>query len=140
VLPGTWGRRLGAFHSLDIPFFLGTDTLEGVLQSLLFTRQNEQGRKALSAAMMDYAASFARTGNPNRQGSGLLEWVPWTNQPGAPRFIVLDAGQRALALSMSDTELTDEGVLAGVKAELPEPLRSQTLDYLSQSHMPAGVR
>jgi para-nitrobenzyl esterase len=139
-MPGNWGRRLGAFHSLEIPFFLGTDTLEGVLQALLFTRQNAPGRKALSGAMMDYLAQFARTGNPNRPGSGLPEWAPWTNAPGAPRSIVFDATADASRISMSGIELTDEGVLAAVSAELPEPLRTRTLAALSTEHTPSGVR
>lgn len=29
-LPGNWGARLGSFHSLEIPFFLGTDTIDGL--------------------------------------------------------------------------------------------------------------
>jgi para-nitrobenzyl esterase len=140
VLPGSWGRRLGAFHSLEIPFFLGADTLEGVLQGLLFTRRNEPGRKALSAAMMDYAASFARTGNPNRPGSGLPAWDPWTNVPGAPRLLVLDADEKATKIAMSSLELTDDGVMQSLQAELTEPLRSQVRAYLVKSHMPAGVR
>ena len=140
VMPGNWGRRLGAFHSLEIPFFLGTDTLEGVLQGLLFTRQNAPGRKALSAAMMDYLAQFARTGNPNRPGSGLSEWTAWTNTPGAPRCIVLDASADAARISMTNTEVTEEGVLDAVHSELSEPVRTQTLEYLQQSHTPSGVK
>jgi para-nitrobenzyl esterase len=139
-MPGSWGRRLGAFHSLEIPFFLGTDTLEGVMQSLLYTRQNEPGRKALSAGMMDYLAQFARTGNPNRPGSGLPEWAAWTETPGASRCMIFDATADAAAISMTDTELTDEGVLAAVSADLAEPLRTQTLEYLQKSHTPSGVK
>jgi para-nitrobenzyl esterase len=140
TLPGPWGRRLGAFHSLEIPFFLGTDTLESVLQVVLFTRGNEPGRKALSAAMMDYAAQFARTGSPNRTGSGLPEWKPWTNAPGEQKLMILDANSRATALHMSTLELTDQGVLDAVRTELAEPLRSQVLAALNKSTMPAGVR
>jgi para-nitrobenzyl esterase len=139
-MPGNWGRRLGAFHSLEIPFFLGTDTLEGVLQVLLFTRQNAPGRKALSGAMMDYLAQFARTGNPNRPGSGLPEWAAWTNVPGAPRSIVFDATADAARISMSGIELTDDGVLAAVSSDLPEPLRTRTLEALSTEHAPSGVK
>ncbi len=45
---------------------------------------------------------------------------------------------KALALRMTDTELTDEGVMAEVQA-LPEPMRSRVSAFLDQSHMPAGV-
>jgi para-nitrobenzyl esterase len=139
-MPGNWGRRLGAFHSLEIPFFLGTDTLEGVMQGLVFNRLNQPGRKALSAAMMDYLAQFARTGNPNRPGSGLPEWTAWTQAPGSPRCIVFDATAGAAAISMTSAELTDEGVLAAAGSELAEPVRTQTLEYLQKSRMPSGVR
>jgi para-nitrobenzyl esterase len=140
TMPGNWGRRLGAFHSLEIPFFLGTDTLEGVLQGLLFTRANEPGRKALSAAMMDYVAQFARTGDPNRQNSGLPEWKPWTNAAGEEKLMILDANNTSTMLRMSTTELTDEGVLDAARTELAEPLRDQVLSALEKSKMPAGVR
>jgi para-nitrobenzyl esterase len=139
TLPGTWGTRLGAFHSLEIPFFLGTDTLEGVLQTVFFTARNEPGRKALSDAMMDYVAAFARTGDPNRPGSGLPAWSPWNNDQGAEKCMIFDARDDSRSLAMSPTELTDQGVMdsAGL---LPEPLRSETLRYLSLSRMPAVVR
>ena len=139
-MPGNWGRRLGAFHSLEIPFFLGTDTLNAVMQSFLFTRQNAPGRKALSAAMMDYLAAFARTGNPNRPGSGLPEWPAWTPTPGSPRGVIFDATAEAAAISVSSTELTDEGVLADIRTDLPEPVRTQTLEALQKSRMPSSVR
>ena len=69
VLPGNWGRRLGAFHSLEIPFFLGTDTVNGVMGWFFFSRRNEPGRRALSAAMMASIAHFIRTGDPNGPGA-----------------------------------------------------------------------
>jgi para-nitrobenzyl esterase len=139
-MPGNWGRRLGAFHSLEVPFFLGADTVNGVMQSLLFSPQNQKGRKALSAAMMDYLAQFARTGNPNRPDSGLPEWTAWSETPGAPRGIVFDATADTATISISNTELTDEGVLASLNADLPEPVRTQTLEALQKSHMPSGVK
>jgi para-nitrobenzyl esterase len=138
-LPGNWGTRLGAFHSLEIPFFLGTDTLEGVLQLLLFTHRNEPGRKALSSAMMDYLAWFTRTGDPNRPGSGLPAWTPWTNLSSAEKCMIFDARGDSAALAMSPIELTDQDVMDSVAA-LPEPLRSQTIQYLEASRMPATVR
>jgi para-nitrobenzyl esterase len=139
TLPGNWGARLGAFHSLEIPFFLGTDTLDGALQLLLFTHGNEPGRKALSSAMMDYLAQFTRTGDPNRPGSGLPAWAPWTNVPGVEKCMILDARGDSAALTMSPIELTDRDVMDSVSA-LSEPLRAQTLQYLDASRMPATVR
>ena len=139
-LPGTWGRRLGAFHSLEIPFFLGTDTLNAAMQLILFTRQNEAGRKALSNAMMDYVARFARTGDPNRSGAGLPAWTPWVNDRGAPKCIVFDVHGDKPAIAMTSDELTDDGVMDALKAELSEPVLGRTLEYLAASRMPAGIR
>jgi para-nitrobenzyl esterase len=142
VLPDAWGRRLGAFHSLEIPFFLGTETLEGVLQLFLFTRQNEAGRKALSRDMMGCVARFVRTGDPNKSASGGDDprWMPWTNAPGAPKCIIFDARGSAPAIAMSDVELTDAGVMNSLRDTLPEPLRGQTLKALEESKLPASIR
>jgi para-nitrobenzyl esterase len=152
-LPGNWGRELGSFHSLEIPFFLGNDTVAGVFQLFLFNRQNEPGRKALSAAMMKYLARFARTGNPNMPGEALgggvpaeaasgelPSWEAWSALPGGPRSIVFDARGDAPAIAMTDEELTDEGVMASVSADLAEPLRTRTLQLLERSTLPSGVR
>ena len=139
-LPGRWGRRLGAFHSLEIPFFLGTDTLNAAMQWILFTRQNKAGRKALSNAMMDYTAGFARTGDPNRSGAGLPAWTPWVNDRGAPKCIVFDVRGDEPAIAMTSDELTDEGVMDALRAECAEPVRGRTLEYLAASRFPARIR
>jgi para-nitrobenzyl esterase len=138
VLPGIWGKRLGAFHGLDIPFFLGNDTIFDVLQVLLFTKENERGRKALSAAMMEYLAFFARTGDPNSSGSTLPKWLPWSTRPGTMKAIVFDARLDALALSISTKELTEAAVFKAANADLTEPLRGNVLRYLSQMKYPWG--
>jgi para-nitrobenzyl esterase len=139
VLPGNWGGRLGAFHTLEIPFFLGTDTLEGLLQIVLFSPQNESGRKALSRAIMRYTASFARYGDPNPPGGILPAWKPWVNTPGAPKCLVLDVKGDITDIAMTSAELTEAGVLAALRAELPEPVREQALRYLQASKLPARI-
>jgi para-nitrobenzyl esterase len=139
-LPNMWGNKLGAFHSLDVPFFLGNDTVLGVFQFFLFTRENEPGRKALSAAMMRYLAQFARTGDPNQPGQDLPAWEPWSPAPGGPKYIVFNTQGDLPAIAMSNEELTDEGVMAAAGQELPEPLRTRTLEYLQTSQLPSGVR
>ena len=139
-LPNMWGSELGAFHSLDIPFFLGNDTVMGVFQVLLFTWQNEPGRKALSGAMMRYLARFARTGDPNMPGGDLPAWEPWSAAPRGPKYIVFDVRGDAPAIAMSNEELTDQEVMAAASAELREPLRTRTLQYLEESPLPSGVR
>jgi para-nitrobenzyl esterase len=139
-LPNMWGSELGAFHSLDIPFFLGNDTVMGVFQAVLFSSQNEPGRKALSAAMMKYLARFVRTGNPNDPSADLPAWEPWSAVPAGPKYIIFDVKDDAPAIRMASDELTDQQVMASVSAELREPLRARTLDYLEHSPLPSGVR
>jgi para-nitrobenzyl esterase len=142
-LPGNWGRKLGAFHSLDVPFFLGRDTLNGFMHLFLFTGENAPGRKALSGAIMEYVARFARTGNPNAQaaepGPEAAEWKPWVNTPGAQKCILFDVRGDSSSIAMSNIELTEEAVMAEVKADLSEPLRSRTLDFISRSILPSRV-
>jgi para-nitrobenzyl esterase len=139
-LPNRWGEELGATHGLDVPFFLGHDTVAGFLQAFLFSPQSSPGRRALSAAMMRYVAGFVRTGNPNPPDGSLPEWAPWSRAPGGPKFIIFDARGNEPVLQMSTDEITDEQVLASAAADLPEPLRSRTLDWLSSSPLPSGVR
>jgi len=140
VMPGAWGKRLGAFHGLSIPFFLGHDTIFGVLQLVIFTGANRPGRKALSDAMMEYLASFARTGDPSPPGSTLPAWRPWSNEPGAMKAIVFDARKEALALSISTEELTDAAVLKAANTDLVEPLRGNVLRYLNKMKNPWSLR
>jgi para-nitrobenzyl esterase len=114
VMPGHWGRRLGAFHSLEIPFFLGTDTVNGVMGWFLFSRRNEPGRRALSAAMMAAIARFIRTGDPN--GPGAPSWPAWSNAPGGPKSLVLDADRDRAVFSVSTVESTRESAEAALRA------------------------
>jgi para-nitrobenzyl esterase len=139
-LPNMWGTELGAFHSLDIPFFLGHDTVMAVFQAVLYSWQNEPGRKALSAAMMGYLSRFARTGNPNAPQGDAPEWQPWSAAPGAPKYIIFDVKGDVPAIAMAGDELTDPEVMAAAAADLGEPLRTRTLDYLEHSPLPSGVR
>ena len=130
-LPDPWGFWLGAFHGLEIPFFLGNDEFFVALQYLLFTEENRTGREALSASMMQYAAEFARTGDPNAPGSGLPEWAPWSNEAGSPKCILFDVDEdQAIDIRMSTSELTEEGVLERMVAEVPEPLLTEAVEYL----------
>jgi hypothetical protein len=139
VLPGDWGRMLGSFHSLEVPFFLGTPTLEGLLQAFLFSTSNARGRAALSKAMMAYMAEFSARGDPNPPGASLPAWTPWRNAPGAKKFIIFDARGDVPRISMTGGELTARGVLAALRADLPEPVRTQTLQFLKASKLPARI-
>ena len=113
VLPGPWGRRLGSFHSLEIPFFLGTDTVDWVLQVLLFSRKNAPGRRALSDVMMRFIARFIRTGDPN--GDGLPSWPAWSNDDGGPKSLVLDADFDKPVVAVSVIEYTREQAEAALR-------------------------
>ena len=135
VIPSPWGFRLGACHSLDIPFFFGNDIWNSPLGLLVFTKENRPGREALSSAMMAYVAQFARTGNPNKAGAGLAEWSPWSNAANEPKCILFNVQGDMPYLAMSNVELTASGVKAKLASEVPEPLYSETLQYLSKMSM-----
>ncbi|RZL45873.1 MAG: carboxylesterase/lipase family protein [Variovorax sp.] len=72
----------GATHALDLPFLFGNFGTSAF--SFAFSTANKPGREALSGAMMDSLAAFARTGNPNHAGLGVT-WPNW------PRRLVFDA-------------------------------------------------
>jgi para-nitrobenzyl esterase len=75
-LPLLFRKYLGAFHSLEIPFFIGNDTVAGVfLSALIFNHENAPGREALSSCIRAYTADFAR-GGPMRGGRDLPSWPP----------------------------------------------------------------
>jgi len=131
VLPAPWDFLLGSFHTLEIPFFFGNDTINIILQLFLFNEENEPGRKALTNAMMAYLAQFARTGDPNQSGSDLPEWHPWSNDEGGPKCILFDVDdEQAIDIKMSIVELTQAGIRERMAAEVPEPLYSEALEYL----------
>ena len=133
-LPGRWGERLGAFHSLEIPFFLGTDTVEGkLLGRLFFTRKNQAGRKALSTAMMRYVASFARSGDPNAASGSLPLWEAWNNEPGVPRCIVLDVRGDEPDIRLTDRDFTPAGVDEAMKRDLSPDLYEQAAALVARS-------
>jgi para-nitrobenzyl esterase len=88
VRPGALGFIYGACHAVEIPFFQGNadvgDEIPGMTDWIYkgLTAQNLPGRKALTSAMVSYFAQFARTGNPNKAGTGLPEWKSWSTRPG----------------------------------------------------------
>ncbi|MBN2050688.1 MAG: carboxylesterase family protein [Spirochaetales bacterium] len=125
VMPGNWGFRLGATHSLDIPFFLGHDTFNGkLLGSLVYSRKNKPGREDLSEAMMDYLISFIHNGDPGvgRNREDLPRWQPWSNEPDGPKSLVFDADYEEAILFMTREVYTTEGILASYEGSVDPEL------------------
>jgi len=104
---------LGACHAMEIDFVFGTE--KASLGALVFSDKNKPGRTALSQAMMDYWAQFAKTGNPNKPG--LPKWSPWSNIAGFPKTLLLDADLEKARIAMSRGELTKQMVLDALQAE-----------------------
>jgi para-nitrobenzyl esterase len=115
VIPLPYDLLLGACHGMEIDFVFGTEAVS--FGRYAFEEKNRPGRVALSNAMMNYWAQFARMGNPNREGSGLPEWKPWSNDEGSPKTILLDADFNNLKIEMSGKELHEEDIEKALKAE-----------------------
>jgi para-nitrobenzyl esterase len=124
VIPGEWGSKLGACHGLDVPFFFGNWNFFDVLSGMVFDEQNRPGREALSGQMQAYVAQFVRTGDPSPDGSGLVEWQPWSNAAGAPKCVLLNADLNTAGVAMSTAELTEADVTARIDAEVHQVIDS----------------
>lgn len=129
-LPKDWGIRLGAFHSLEIPFFLGTDTINGLfLTGRLFTRKNREGRENLSLLIGKYLKSFAYTGNPNPEDDpSLPKWVP--RKSGEAAGLIFDGSETTLVIKPLSHIETPEDLKKEIFKTLEEPLLSQVLERL----------
>ena len=116
-LPRDLGRRLGAFHSTEIPFFLGTGVNSvSFLTGRFLTAANEPGRRVLTDAVMRYLAAFARTGNPNDTvGAPLPAWEPWDPADGGFKALAMDVDGVALQFSA----LREAPSLASIRAKAP---------------------
>jgi para-nitrobenzyl esterase len=126
-LPGDLGRRLGAFHATEIPFFLGTDTNSvSFLTGQILTAASEPGRRVLTAAVMRYLAAFARTGDPNpvdgAGGAPLPRWEPWDASDGGYKALVMDVEGTALRFSV----LRDAPTLSQIQAATPAAVQAAT--------------
>ncbi len=106
---------LGSCHAMEIDFVFGTE--KASLGAVVFNDKNKPGRVALQNAMMDYWSQFARTGNPNREKSGLPKWSPWSNIQGLPKTLSLDADLEKAKITMGRSELTEEMLVEALKAE-----------------------
>ncbi len=82
--PAPWNDVYGAAHGFELPFFFGQFDRASLFSNVIGGTANEQGRMALSDAMLGSLAAFARTGNPNHAGLDVT-WEPW------PKLIHFDA-------------------------------------------------
>jgi para-nitrobenzyl esterase len=114
--PQPYDFIIGAGHATEIPFFFGwpRDTF-----GYAFTSENRGGWAALQTDVMSYASQFARTGNPNKYGSGLPVWERWSNDAVAAKCIVFDGTFTQAKISMMNDELTVQGVQAEIEALPP---------------------
>ena len=71
---------------------------------------------ALSDAMMEYLANFARTGKP--KGHHLPKWKEWSNKEGKDKVIIFDADFDDPLIEMSDEEVLFEDIETELDAEI----------------------
>jgi para-nitrobenzyl esterase len=110
VLTVDVARLIGAAHGLEIPFVFGHWDL-GSQTNLLFSEADEPGRLALSATMMRYWATFARTGDPNGGGTGVVStWQAFALPDG--RSLVFDTAAGG-GVRMEAGTITTAEALAG---------------------------
>ena len=111
--PSIWGMdlsyMLGAAHGLEIPFVFN-DFSSGVELGIIFTEENESGRKSLANSISSYWAEFAFNGSPGKGRSGRqIEWRPWTVETSLDsRLIILDSpGDRGIRMSADKITFRD---------------------------------
>jgi para-nitrobenzyl esterase len=88
--PAPFNTVYGATHGLDVSFAMGNFSKS--VASYAFSTANKPGREALSDAMLQSIAAFAKTGNPNHPGLG----VNWANYPAK---LIFDATATQLQIS-----------------------------------------
>lgn len=141
VMPGKLGALFGAFHSLEIPFFLGSDTVLGKSVPIkFFTKENEAGRVALQLQMGQYLANLIHTGNPNQPGSlaqnsnvnNLPAWERWNATDQSPGFMIFDASLSQVQTRLEYGRTTRELVRQRLETEFQEPLKTRLLAAYSK--------
>jgi len=81
VLPVPPDVQKGALHSSEVPYLMNL---------IGFNPNFTPDQKTLSAQMIQYWTTFAKTGNPN--GGGLPSWSPVCDTDDAPYMQGLDTG------------------------------------------------
>jgi para-nitrobenzyl esterase len=131
VLGADVSRMLGAAHGIEVPFVFGHFDI-GPLTSWVYDARSAPSRGLLSAAMMGYWTTFARTGTPNGGTSDLPTWSP------APAFMVLDAP--VSSLHMSDAVEEPSRIIADVDADARLPTqREKCAVFLAMTGMGEGL-
>ncbi|MDT3680268.1 MAG: carboxylesterase family protein [Burkholderiaceae bacterium] len=87
--PAPWNDVYGAAHAFDLPFIFGNFG-PSLFSNAVNANANAPGRLALSSAMMQSIAAFARTGDPNN--SAVPTWPAW------PAAMVFDASPTAVSI------------------------------------------
>lgn len=112
VINSEFGLKIGAAHTMDIPFLFGLDEfVVKFITNKIFTEENRQGREKLSQAMMSYMTHFIYTGNPNGD-SAIPEWYEWSNEKGGPKSLIFDADEQDLKIEMMSKEYSKEEIEA----------------------------
>ncbi|WP_369809211.1 carboxylesterase family protein [Oceanicoccus sp. KOV_DT_Chl] len=116
--PSTWlvdfPTLLGAGHGLEVSYVFG-DFIGGISIPYLLSEENEAGRLALSASMMNYWGEFARSGAPGQGSDG--EQVPWTAWNNTGNKILLLDTQAGGGIRMSDTLITAQSLKQRLQAD-----------------------
>ena len=90
--PAPWNDIYGAAHLFDMPFIFGTFG-PSVFANVTNSTANRPGRLALSGAMMQSLAAFARNGDPNNAALGVT-WPTW------PSKLIFDATKTDKVISV----------------------------------------
>ncbi|MBK7948446.1 MAG: carboxylesterase family protein [Deltaproteobacteria bacterium] len=89
VLGVDLAKLLGAAHALDLLFVFGQTELGFANR---FVYDDPESAERLSHAMRSYWANFAYTHDPDRgRNDDLPDWEPWSNEPEAPKYLILDS-------------------------------------------------
>jgi para-nitrobenzyl esterase len=123
---------VGAAHGFEIPFVFGHFDLGGE-GNVIFSDENEPGRRALSERMMSYWAEFAHAGDPARGRRGdLPEWTAWDlSSPGAPKFMLLDT-EAGGGLRMASEAVSEASILARVDEDPRLPTQRERCEIFAE--------
>ncbi len=137
-LPGRWGDRLGAAHSMEIPFFHGVGE-RSFLRSFAFTRGNRPGREALTDAIISYLRGFVSSGTPSSP-PGLPQWPRWSAAEGRDSYLVLDAGPRKQEIRIESGSLSLAEVDARLRDGVPADILEEVQRLLEEGNMLSSIR